>query len=167
MIQNRLKLMKLRTIMVVLFASPSAAMATNKTGIVTVQQTVARETASFLSNSKFKLSYGDSVTILQEKGLWAEISTEKQTGWIPKSTLGSDRAIQKEAGRGKSTDISVYRNETVTAGKGFSPEYEQMIRNENAQIDYGVVDELEKQDVGILNLNQFARDAGLDSDVFK
>ena len=94
---------------------------------VQVQEAQIRKSASFTSGQSAKLFYGDTVTVLEEKGDWYRVSGAAATGWIHNSAFAGGRPAQFSAG---SADVSakVSEREVSMAGKGFNSQVEQAYR---------------------------------------
>jgi len=136
-------------------------------GVIAVSEAVLRDGPSFLSKPLFKLRYGTRVNVETNRNGWVQISHERKLGWLPMSTLQDGVYILREVGRGGKTSTSMYKNEVATAGKGFSPEYEDMMKNRESKLNYEDVNALEKKAFETSELVKFARQVRLNSDVFK
>jgi len=103
------------------------AWATGQLLTVQVQEAYLRKSASFTSGQSAKLFYGDTVTVLQEKGDWYQVSRADTTGWMHNSAIASGRAATLAAG---SANVSAKANEREVsmAGKGFNAEVERAYR---------------------------------------
>lgn len=134
-----------------------------KTAAIATSKAILRESPNFLSRPTVVVSYGTIVDILEKKGDWIKIRLAQNTGWLPSSALQGSRIILKEVGKGEKTKSSIYDKEITTAGKGFSPEYEAMIKSENPKLNYLEVDKLEKRELAETQLFEFAKAAGVKS----
>ncbi len=136
-------------------------------GVIAVSEAVLREGSSFLSKPLFKLRYGTRVNKVTNRNGWVQIRHEDKLGWLPESALQDGVYILREVGRGGKTSTSMYKNEVATAGKGFSPEYEDMMKNREGKLNYEDVNALEEKAFETSELVKFAREVRLNSDVFK
>jgi hypothetical protein len=167
MIQNRHLNIFLPVLSFVSVLFPLVVEAKDDVKVIAVKEIVVRAAPGFLSKPVFKMQYGDRVEVLGEREIWIRIAENNKSGWIPKSAIQDGFFIQREIGRGKATSDSIYRNEIVTAGKGFSPEYEKMLKESDGKLNYDFVNDLGKREVDEVKLSRFSIDAGLESNVFR
>ena len=110
---------------------------------VQVREAQLRATPSFLGKILAKTSYGDQVTVLDERGDWQKVSidSKKLQGWMHNTALTSKR-IALKAGQ-ENVGSSVSSNEIALAGKGFNEEVEKEYRKTNKNIDYTWINRME------------------------
>ena len=86
-------------LIVVLFLSTAAE--AQKIMSVQLRESQLRATPSFLGKVVAKLSYGERVTVLQEKGVWKKVAIygKNVQGWIHETALTS-KNIALKAGQG-------------------------------------------------------------------
>jgi SH3-like domain-containing protein len=110
---------------------------------VQVQKSQLRATPSHLGKIVAGVSYGDQVTVVEERGDWKKVSFSngKYQGWLHNSALTTKR-IALKAGQ-KNVGTSVSREEIALAGKGFSEEVEAQYRKSNKNLDYAWIDRME------------------------
>ena len=101
---------------------------------IAVQTAVLKNSTGFFAGSLAELPMGTEVTLLDEKGKWAQVRAGNQTGWVTSVSLSSRRIV---AG-GSSTTVT----EVALAGKGFSPDMELEYRKNG--LDYTYVDSMER-----------------------
>jgi SH3-like domain-containing protein len=122
---------------------------------VAVKQANLKSSTGFFAASKGQIEYGAPVTVVQEKGKWAEIRSKNspaKAGWITLSSLTSKR-ITASSGSAQASEIAL-------AGKGFNAEVEAAYRKETGS-GYAAVDKLESQSVSNEELRQFIREGRL------
>ncbi|MDR0643547.1 MAG: hypothetical protein LBG05_01350 [Treponema sp.] len=128
---------------------------------------VAVKTASLKSSMWFfaptlkpTLAYGTVVTILAVNGKWVEVQpiSSQVRGWIQTANLTSKRITAT------SSSTSASAREIALAGKGFNEEVENTYRSENTNLDYGLVDEMEKLVVPDALLKNFIDEGRLKDD---
>jgi SH3-like domain-containing protein len=108
---------------------------------VTVRETQARATPSFLGAVLAVLSYGDRVDILATQRDWMKVALPGgREGWVHQSALTEKRVVL-QAGSG-SVEQSASGEEVALAGKGFNKEVEAQYKAEN-ELDYTWVDRME------------------------
>lgn len=126
---------------------------------IQVKQAVVKSAPSFLSNTVITLFYGNQVTVIEEKGDWAEVKIATKKGWIHNSALS---AVKLSLNAGMSRAASgVSSSEVMMAGKGFSSVVEAQYRRENPTIRFDLVDQMEKSSVLPESVRVFAADGKL------
>jgi uncharacterized protein YgiM (DUF1202 family) len=120
----------------------NATAAGQKVMSVQVKESQLRETPSHLGKIVVRVSYGDRVTVSEEKGDWKKVSlNRKSQGWIHNSAL-TGKQIALKAGQAN-VGSSVSQNEIALAGKGFSKEVEAQYRQSNKSLDYAWINRME------------------------
>jgi SH3-like domain-containing protein len=151
-----------RNIMTILFCllvigGIAAQSLQGKTMYVSVRSAELKDSTGLLANVQGALQYGTQVTVLQEKGRWAEVRTAQQpglSGWMPSGDLSSRRIVVS------GTSASATADELALAGKGFSAEVETEYKR-SASMDYSGVDAMESQTVSGQVLYQFLQEGHL------
>ena len=108
---------------------------------VQVRETRMRVRPSYLGPATETVSYGDRLTVLEERGPWRHVRTDGgATGWLHASALTEKRVVL-QAG---DTDVATGADEAelALAGKGFNAEVEEAFKQQNADIDYTWVDRM-------------------------
>lgn len=134
--------------------------------VVAVQKVLLRDKPSFLGRGIATGKYGTKIEILTKKGTWAQIKMAGKTGWTHQSSLQESFFILKEIGKGEAAK-STYKDEVVAAGKGFSPEYEALMKSQSPDLNYTSVDEIESWLIATDVLKRFATKGGLTSEVLE
>ena len=155
---------KHRMAIIVLFLLISAVVvvwaAASKTMSVQMKTSELRSTPSGLGSVVTGVKRGDRLTILEEKGDWTRVSTEKVIiGWIPTSSL-TDRKIKIRAG-GADARIAASSDEMSLATKGFTSEIEADFKKKNQDIDFTWVDKMIAMDVSTREMKSFLEKGGL------
>ncbi|MGZ3690390.1 MAG: SH3 domain-containing protein [Pseudobdellovibrio sp.] len=143
--------------------------AQSKEYVISGQQIFLRDRPSFLGKVIVQAQYGQKVQLSKKTNTgWFLVKMGDKTGWVFKSAVQDSYYILKEIGKGKeAASKSVYKDEVVAAGKGFSPEYEAMMKSQNPNLNYKSVDEMEKWNIGVDKLAGFGTKGGLTSEVLK
>jgi uncharacterized protein YgiM (DUF1202 family) len=132
----------------------NATAAGQKVMSVQVKEGQLRATPSHLGKIVAKVSYGDRVTVSEERGDWKRVSLSgRKAGWIHVSALTS-KQIALRAGQGN-VGSSVSRDEIALAGKGFSKEVEAQYRQSNRNLDYSWIDRMETIKVSPKQMDDF------------
>jgi len=122
---------------------------------IQVKEGRLRLTPSHLGKIVAKISYGDRVTVFEERGDWKKISFSngKYQGWLHNSAL-TDKRIVLKAGQ-SNVGTSVTRDEIALAGKGFSEEVEAQYRKSNKNLDYSWINRMETIKVSTEQMENF------------
>jgi len=121
---------------------------------VQVKESQLRATPSHLGKIVAKVSYGDRVSVSEERGDWKKVSLDRKTqGWIHNSAL-TGKQIALKAGQAK-TGSSVSQSKIALAGKGFSKEVEAQYRQGNKSLDYAWINRMEAIKVSPRQMEDF------------
>jgi SH3-like domain-containing protein len=114
-----------------------------------------RATPSHLGKIVAKISYGERVTVLQEKGAWKKVSMLRSNvqGWIHETAL-TTKTIALKAGQGN-VGTSVTGKEIALAGKGFNEEVEAQYKKGNKNLDYTWINQMETMKVSPEQMEDF------------
>lgn len=113
---------------------------------VQVREGHVRQRAQFLSPVVTVLGYGDQVSAGQAGGDWTEVTTESgAAGWMHTTALTTKRIVLQATEADVQTAAS--GEELALAGKGFNKQVEEQFRTENANLDYSLVDKMERRAV--------------------
>jgi SH3-like domain-containing protein len=137
----------------VLFLSSTAE--AQKIMTVQVREGQLRATPSHLGKIVAKTSYGDRVTVLEERDDWKKVSVAsgKLQGWIHNTALTSKK-IALKAGQ-SNVGTAVTQDEIALAGKGFSAEVEAQYRKSNKNLDYTWINRMEAMKVSPEQMEDF------------
>ncbi len=122
---------------------------------VQVQKSQLRATPSHLGKIVAGVSYGDQVTVVEERGDWKKVSISngKVQGWLHNSALTTKRIVLKAGQKNVATSVS--QEEIALAGKGFSEEIEAQYRKNNKNLDYAWIDRMESFKVSPEQIENF------------
>ena len=139
----------------------SAFAATQKTMSVQVKKGEIRKTPSFLGGIVARVSYGDRVYILEEKGPWVKVAIpgRNSEGWIHSSAL-TEKKIVFTAGA-KDVQTSASSNEVALAGKGFNQQVENEFKEKNPKLNYAWINRMEKFVVSEKEIKEFLKEGQL------
>ncbi|MHB8138619.1 MAG: SH3 domain-containing protein [Smithellaceae bacterium] len=128
---------------------------------VQVQEGQLRATPSHFGKIVAGASYGDRVTVLEEKGDWKKVSVVGRNvqGWMHATALTGKRITLKAGQRNVGTSVS--QNEIALAGKGFSEEVENEYRKNHVNLDYSWIDRMEAIKVSSGQMERFVDDGRL------
>jgi len=136
-------------------------MAQNQKMSVQVQDGKLRADPSFLGKIIGSVAYGDSVTVIRQQDPWFFVSTKtgQLSGWIHSSAL-TEKEIVLRAGDANVQKTASQR-EIALAGKGFNPQVENEYKKRNPNLDFGLIDRMEKMIVSDEEIIQFIKDGKL------
>jgi len=122
---------------------------------VQIKSGVLRATPSFMGKIVARVVYGDRVEALDNKNGWSKVRPAgvKQSGWIHNSAL-TQKKIVLSAGQ---SDVAqgATGEEIALAGKGFNEKVEREFKEKNPQLDFKMIDQLEKIVVSDSQMRQF------------
>jgi hypothetical protein len=125
---------------------------------VKVEQTCIRPSPSFFVACSDALSHMDEVTRLEQSGAWYRVRTAAQSeGWLHSSAV--DQRSWSLPVKGGSSEVSSY--EASLAGKGFNEDVERKYRSQHAELNYAAVDELEKIEITLEEMQVFVEEGRL------
>ncbi len=118
---------------VVVFAAvtATAAWAAGEALSVQVREVRMRATPSFTGRPGASLSYGQTVSVLEEQGAWVRAGGAGGEGWLHKSAL-SERPLSLSSGA-RDAAAKASDREVAAAGKGFSSDTERAYRQSNPE----------------------------------
>ena len=128
---------------------------------VQVKKGEIRSTPSFLGAIVARVSYGDRVYVLEEKGPWVKVAIPERNneGWIHSSAL-TEKKIVFTAGA-KDVQTSASSNEVALAGKGFNQQVENEFKEKNPKMNYAWINRMEKFVVSEKEIKQFLKQGEL------
>ncbi len=122
---------------------------------VQIKAGALRSAPSFMSEIIAKVAYGDLVEAMDNKNGWSKVRPvgEKQSGWIHDSALTHKKIVltagQSNVAQGATGD------EIALAGKGFNEQVEREFKEKNPQLDFKMIDEMEKIIVSDSQMRKF------------
>ncbi len=122
---------------------------------VQIKEGALRSAPSFMSKIIAKVAYGDLVEAMDNKNGWSNVrlAGEKQSGWIHDSALTHKKIVltagQSDVAQGATGD------EIALAGKGFNEQVEREFKEKNPQLDFKMIDQMEKIVVSDSQMRQF------------
>jgi hypothetical protein len=128
--------------------------------LVQVKNGQMRDAPSFLGKLVAPVSYGEKVSMVQQKGEWMRITSSRgATGWIHGSAL-TVKKIKMTAGS-KDAKVAASGNELALAGKGFNKDVEADFKAKNKTIDYTWVDSMGGMVITPQEITKFVGDGEL------
>lgn len=120
-----------------------------------------RSEPSFLGKTVTSVKYGDRLGVIEEKGQWVNVavSGSNVSGWIHASALTQKKIILK-AGAGDA-ELAASSGEMALAGKGFNSDVEAKFKTQNKDVDFRVVDRMEKIIVSMDEMVNFLKEGNV------
>lgn len=139
----RLKTALFVIVLIGLTASTAFALENNVMS-VQVKKGEIRSTPSFLGRIIARLSYGDRVAVIEERGPWRRVKVSESTakGWMHVSALTREQIVLKAGAQ--DVQAAVSSDELALAGKGFNEQVEGRFKADNPQVDFTWIDRMEK-----------------------
>jgi hypothetical protein len=122
---------------------------------IQIKKGVLRESPSFLGKVVANISYGDRVEEVEKKNGWSKVKTEsaEASGWIHESAVTHKKIILSTG----QTDVNqaATSDEIALAGKGFNEQVEREMQEKYPQLNYSVIDKMEKTVISDRQMKQF------------
>ena len=120
-----------------------------------------RSTPSFLGKILARLSYGDRVDMMAEKGAWMMVGLpgEVRQGWIHGSALTRKKIVLNPGAA--DVQAAAASDEIALAGKGFNEQVEGEFKAKNPNIDYAAIDKMETMVVSREQMLEFLKEGDL------
>ena len=126
---------------------------------VQVREAVVRDRPSFMGAIAGRLEYGDQAGVIAEQGAWSQVRAGAIEGWVHTSAL-TRKTITRPVG-GETLEGTASAGEVALAGKGFNRQVEDEYRKQNQQLDFGLVDRIERQEIDEREIADFLQRGGL------
>ena len=134
--------------------------ATGKMMSVQVKDAQVREKPSFISKVVGNLAYGDRVEVQESQGAWTRVSLAGgSVGWMHNSALTSQKVVLS-AGKGDAR-VGASGDELALAGKGFNSDVEAQFKKDHKNIDFTLVDRMEKIKIASSEMQSFLKAGGV------
>jgi len=128
---------------------------------VQVKKAHIRATPSFLGQIITKLSYGEQVEELIEKGDWVNVKLKRNNseGWMHISALSRKKIVLKPGA--SDVEQAASSDEIALAGKGFNKQIEGEFKAGNRDLDFTWIDKMEGIVVSQYQMERFLEEGGL------
>ena len=121
-----------------------SAMAAETVSVI-VKKTSIREASQFFATTVSVAEYNDELTVLATEEDWLKVYKNGKEGWVHLSAVTAIETVAPSATGEVSSDYSA--DEIALAGKGFSGQIEEQYRQDNPELNFDDVDEMEKTSV--------------------
>jgi hypothetical protein len=149
-----------RTMLLIFFLVPALAFA-GETVKVKVQKTSLFEQPNFFSKTVATLQFGDQLEMEAVLKDWVKVKFGQQKGYIHQSALTSTKVDMTTLFFSSSSSSGASQDEVALAGKGFTPEVEKNYGKTHPDMNYALVDEIERYSVDPNSLRSFIQGGGL------
>jgi hypothetical protein len=149
-----------KAMLLVLFLVPVLCLA-GETVKVKVQKTSLFDQPNFLSKTVATLQFGDQLEMEGVVKDWAKVKFGRQQGYVHQSALTSTKVDLKTMLFSSSSSSGASQDEVALAGKGFTPEVEKNYGKTHPEMNYALVDEIERYTVDPNSLRSFIQRGGL------
>ena len=149
-----------KAMLLVLFLVPALCLA-GETVKVKVQKTSLFDQPNFLSKTVATLQFGDQLEMEGVVKDWAKVKFGRQQGYVHQSALTSTKVDLKTMLFSSSSSSGASQDEVALAGKGFTPEVEKNYGKAHPDMNYALVDEIERTSVDPSSLRSFIQRGGL------
>ena len=149
-----------RTMLLILFLVPALCLAAEPVK-VKVQKASLFSQPNFLSKTVATLQFGDELEMEEVVKDWAKVKFGHQRGYIHQSALTSTKVDMKTMLFSSSSPSGASQDEVALAGKGFTPEVEKNYGKAHPEMNYALVDEIERYNVDPNSLRSFIQKGGL------
>lgn len=139
--------------------------------VIALESAGLRAQPHFFDAVQASVPYGAKVEVVATEGAWMQVKYKTHTGWIHKSAFGKADAILHDIGKGEAATKDTYKDEVVTAGKGFNDSRKAASKDEpftketDANLKYEAVDQIENRKVPAPKMKEFMEKGGLESKV--
>jgi hypothetical protein len=148
---------KLLFIFLSLFFAVSVALAASYK--VITQEAVIRKDKRFFAPMVSRIPYGELIEELERQGDWLRVSYKGQVGWLHISAV-QEQTFRLSSLAGDRAQEST-KEEVALAGKGFTPDVEKAFRNQNPNMRYDLVNQVQNFKISDSQLLEFLRAGNL------
>ena len=128
---------------------------------VKVQKASLFSQPNFLSKTVASLQFGEQLELEEVVKDWARVRYGQQRGYVHQSALTSTKVDMKSLMFSSSSSSGASQDEVALAGKGFTPEVEKNYGKAHPEMNYALVDEIERYTVDPNYLRSFIQKGGL------
>jgi hypothetical protein len=149
-----------KAMLLILFLLPALCLAAEPVK-VKVQKASLFSQPNFLSRTVATLQFGDQLEMEEVIKDWAKVKFGQQRGYVHQSALTSTKVDLKTMMFSSSGSSEASQDEVALAGKGFTPEVEKNYGKAHPEMNYALVDEIERFSVDPNSLRSFIQKGGL------
>ena len=142
------------------FLSAGAVALARELLIVTQREAALRKEKKLLSPKVAVVREGDQVEKLGEEGSWLRVAFDGKEGWLPVSSVSSDRKVVLS---GEAVASGVRATEQSAGSRGFNPQVEAQHRAGNTSLNeaYRIVDFIQGRKFAEEKIARFVSDGKL------
>jgi len=131
---------------------------------VKTKENYLRASDRFYSQVKAKVLYDETLQIIEKKNEWLHVRYKDMDGWIHQSAVSESRKMTyKPVMLGSDIDPEAEKDnhEVALAGKGFTPDVEKKMGENDPALNYAQIDEIVNKETPPQKINKFMKDGGL------
>lgn len=136
----------------------AAAFAAASRITVSVDEAKVRRKKQFYAPALATVKFGDTLEAGKAEDGWYPVTVKGQSGWLHASAAAG-KAAKIKAGIWSGDDEAT-AEEVTLAGKGFNDEVEKAYRDNNSELDFAPVDQMEKRSIPEAKLLTFMKAGG-------
>jgi hypothetical protein len=149
-----------KVIFIVVFLFPVTLFAGEMVKVKVQKSTIFQE-PKFFSKPVTVVKHGDELEMLDEVKDWRFVKFLEQNGWIHKSALTFTKVNLSTLLFRSTPSSPASEDEVALAGKGFNEETERGYDQAHPEVNYALVDEIERYGVEDDSLREFIERGGL------
>ena len=149
-----------KSMLLILLLVPALCLASEPVK-VKVQKASLFSQPNFLSKTVASLQFGEQLELEEVVKDWARVRYGQQRGYVHQSALTSTKVDMKSLMFSSSSSSGASQDEVALAGKGFTPEVEKNYGKAHPEMNYALVDEIERYTVDPNSLRSFIQKGGL------
>lgn len=131
---------------------------------VKTKENYIRESDRFYSQIKAKVFYDETLRIIEKKNEWLHVRYKDTDGWIHQSAVSESRKMVYTPvmlGADIDPDAEKENHEVALAGKGFTPDVEKKMGENDPSLNYAQIDEIVNRGSAPDKVNDFMKKGGL------
>ncbi|MCF8068054.1 MAG: SH3 domain-containing protein [Desulfobacterales bacterium] len=138
-----------------------SAWAAIQTALISTKENHIREYNRFYAPSLVKVYFEDEVEVISQDGDWFKVKFNEVEGWIHKSAIVKNKKQELRPVLLGAEMAPEEEDEVTLAGKGFNPEVEYALSQENPELNFAKVDEITSSEVDLAEVQAFIKEGGL------
>ncbi|WP_027359197.1 SH3 domain-containing protein [Desulforegula conservatrix] len=131
---------------------------------VKTKENYIRESDRFYSQIKAKVFYDETLQVIGKKNEWLNVRYKDTEGWIHQSAVSESRKMVYTPvmlGADIDPDAEKENHEVALAGKGFTPDVEKKMGENDPSLNYAQIDEIVNKETPLQKISKFMKEGGL------
>lgn len=133
---------------------------------VKTKENYIRESDRFYSQIKAKVLYDETLQVIEKKNEWLHVRYKDVDGWIHQSAVSESRKMTYKPvmlGADIDPESDKENHEVALAGKGFTPDVERKMGENDPALNYAQIDEIVNRETSPQKVGKFMKEGGLNS----